>query len=148
MVLRSLCVVLIASVIGAGNAWSAELSGHRAATAHATGQTGPAQPQPAAPAPSIAAVVNDDLISFYDLAARARMVLISSNIPDTPENRQRIAPQVLRSLIDEKLQLQEAKRQNVTVTEEEVKKGIEQLEKQNNMRPGQLDEFMKARGID
>src|SRR5256885_7240397 len=76
------------------------------------------------------------------------MVLISSNIPDTPENRQRIVPQVLRSLIDEKLELQEAKRQNVTVTEEEMKKGIEQLEKQNNMRPGQLDEFLKVRGIE
>jgi peptidyl-prolyl cis-trans isomerase SurA len=76
------------------------------------------------------------------------MVLISSNIPDTPENRQRIAPQVLRSLIDEKLELQEAKRQNVTITEEELKKGIDQLEKQNNMRPGQLDEFLKARGIE
>ena len=148
MVLRSLCVLLIASAVSAGNARAAELSGRRAATAHAAGQAAPAQPQAAAPHPSIAAVVNDDLISFYDLASRARMVLITSNIPDTPENRQRIASQVLRSLIDEKLQLQEAKRQNVTVTEEEVKKGIEQLEKQNNMRPGQLDEFMKARGID
>jgi peptidyl-prolyl cis-trans isomerase SurA len=148
MVLRSLCALLIALVIGAGNAWPAQVSGRRAAAANAAGQAAPGQPQPSAPAPSIAAVVNDDVISFYDLASRARMVLISSNIPDTPENRQRIAPQVLRSLIDEKLELQEAKRQNVTVTEEEMKKGIEQLEKQNNMRPGQLDEFLKVRGIE
>src|SRR4030081_936893 len=148
MVLRSLCALLIALVIGAGNAWPAQVSGHRAAAANAAGQAAPGQPQPSAPAPSIAAVVNDDVISFYDLASRARMVLISSNIPDTPENRQRIVPQVLRSLIDEKLELQEAKRQNVTVTEEEMKKGIEQLEKQNNMRPGQLDEFLKVRGIE
>ena len=148
MVLRSLCALLIALVIGAGNAWPAQVSGHRAAAANAAGQAAPGQPQPSAPAPSIAAVVNDDVISFYDLASRARMVLISSNIPDTPENRQRIAPQVLRSLIDEKLELQEAKRQNVTATEEEMKKGIEQLEKQNNMRPGQLDEFLKVRGIE
>src|SRR5207253_8524741 len=33
--------------------------------------------------------------------------------------------QVLRSLIDEKLELQEAKRQNVTVTEEEMKRSEE-----------------------
>jgi peptidyl-prolyl cis-trans isomerase SurA len=148
MVLRSLCALLIVLVIGAGNAWPAQVSAHRAAAANAAGQAAPGQPHPSAPAPSIAAVVNDDVISFYDLASRARMVLISSNIPDTPENRQRIAPQVLRSLIDEKLELQEAKRQNVTVTEEEMKKGIDQLEKQNNMRPGQLDEFLKARGIE
>jgi peptidyl-prolyl cis-trans isomerase SurA len=148
MVLRSLCALLIALVIGAGNAWPAQVSGRRAAAANAAGQGAPGQSQRSAAAPSIAAVVNDDAISFFDLASRARMVLISSNIPDTPENRQRIAPQVLRSLIDEKLELQEAKRQNVTITEEELKKGIDQLEKQNNMRPGQLDEFLKARGIE
>ena len=148
MVLRSLLVLLIALVIGGGNACAQQVSGHRAAAAHAAGQAAPGQPQKAAPNPSIAAVVNDDVISFYDLSSRARMVLVSSNIPDTPENRQRIASQVLRSLIDEKLQLQEAKRQNVTVTEEELKKGIAQLEKQNNMQPGQLDEFLKARGLE
>ena len=147
-VLRSLCVLLIALAVLAGSAWSAELSGRRAAAAHAGKQGAPAQPQSSASSPSIAAVVNDDVISFYDLASRGRLVLTSSNIPDTPENRQRIAPQVLRSLIDEKLQLQEAKRQSIAVTEEELKKGLDQLEKQNNMRPGQLDEFLKTRGID
>ena len=77
MVLRSLCALLIALVIGAGNAWPAQVSGHRAAAANAAGQAAPGQPQPSAPAPSIAAVVNDDVISFYDLASRARMVLPS-----------------------------------------------------------------------
>ena len=59
----------------------------------------------------IAAVVNDEVISVFDLVSRMRMVMISSNMPDTPETRQRIATQVLRSLIDEKLELQEAKKQ-------------------------------------
>ena len=148
MVLRSPCALLLALVIGAGTAWAAEPSGRRGAAAAPPGQASPAQPQAGSPQLSIAAVVNDDAISFYDLASRTRMVLISSNIADTPENRQRIATQVLRSLIDEKLQLQEAKKQSVTVSEEELKKGIEQLEKQNNMKPGQLDEFLKTRGLD
>jgi peptidyl-prolyl cis-trans isomerase SurA len=111
-------------------------------------------PEKAAPAPApvpgigIAAVVNDDVISVYDLAERMRLVMLSSNIADTPEARQRIGAQVLRGLIDEKLQLQEAKRQGVTASEAEIKKAFEQIEKQNNMRPGQLDEFLKSRGID
>jgi peptidyl-prolyl cis-trans isomerase SurA len=96
----------------------------------------------------IAAVVNDEVISVFDVASRMRLVMISSNIPDTPETRQRIGPQVLRSLIDEKLQLQEAKRQSVTATDGEINNGLAQIEKQNNMKSGQLTEFIKARGID
>jgi peptidyl-prolyl cis-trans isomerase SurA len=93
-------------------------------------------------------VVNDDVISVYDLATRMRMVMMSSNIPDTPETRQRIGAQVLRNLIDEKLQLQEAKKQNVSASEEELNKALQQIEKQNNMKSGGLDEFLKIRGID
>jgi peptidyl-prolyl cis-trans isomerase SurA len=114
--------------------------------------TPPARATPDAPsqAPgiSIAAVVNDEVISVFDLISRMRLVMVSSNLPDTPETRQRIAGQVLRSLIDERLQLQEAKRQGVTASDEEIKKAIEQIEKQNNMRPGQLEAFLKERNID
>lgn len=96
----------------------------------------------------IAAVVNDEVISVADLRSRIRMVMLSSNFPDSPETRQRIAGQVLRTIVDEKLQMQEAKRQNVTATEDEIKKAISQIEKQNNMQSGQLDAVLKAHGID
>ena len=74
--------------------------------------------------------------------------MLSSNFPDSPETRQRIAGQVLRTIVDEKLQMQEAKRQNVTATDDEINKAISQIEKQNNMQPGQLDGVLKARGIE
>src|SRR5438105_2190342 len=63
-------------------------------------------------------------------------------------SRHRIGPEVPRSLIEEKLELQEAKRQSVTATDAEVNNGLQQIEKQNNMKSGQLNEFMKASGID
>ena len=113
----------------------------------APGQAPAGQP-PAGPQVGIAAVVNDDVISVYDLVSRIRMVLVSSNIADTPENRQRVLGQVLRSLIDEKLELQEAKKQSVTATDEEINKALAQIEKQNNMKPGQLNDFLKARAIE
>ena len=53
----------------------------------------------------IAAVINDDVISMLDLNARVTMIMQNSDIPNTPEARARIAPQVLRGLIDEKLKL-------------------------------------------
>jgi len=128
-----------------------------AASATASAQTprrNPAQSQPAARAPdsqnatTIAAVVNDQVISVYDLQSRVRIVLLSSNLPDTPENRQRIVGQVLHQLIDEKLELQEAKKKSVTASDTEVENAVSLIEKQNNMKPGQLNAFLKAQNID
>ena len=96
----------------------------------------------------IAAVVNDEVISAEDLASRIRMVELSTNIPDSPEVRQRLAPQVLRTMVDEKLQMQEAKKQHVSATDEELRKALTSIEKQNNMQEGQLNQFLKSRGID
>ena len=100
-----------------------------------------------APEMRIAAVVNDDVVSVLDLVSRMQMVMLSSNIPDTPELRERMGRQVLRSLIDEKLQLQEAKRQNVTVTDTDVEKALQQIAQQNNMSTEQLTGLLKSRGI-
>ncbi len=96
----------------------------------------------------IAAVVNDEAISVSDLESRLRLVMLSSNIPDTPETRKRIAPQVLRAIIDEKLELQEGKRKGVKASDEELKKAVSALEQQNHMPAGQLVKFLKTRDID
>ncbi len=95
----------------------------------------------------IAAVVNDEVVSVFDLVSRMQMVMLSSNIPDTPELRERMGRQVLRSLIDERLQLQEAKRQNVTVSDADVEKALLQIAQQNNMSTEQLTQLLKSRGI-
>lgn len=131
------------------------LAGGSAVSAQPARQRTAAMPAPT-PAPAerpsgdmrIAAVVNDDVISVYDLGERMRMVTVSSNIQDTPDTRKRIAGQVLRGLIDEKLQLQEAKKQSISATDDEINNALGQLEKQNNMQSGQLEQFLKARGID
>lgn len=95
----------------------------------------------------IAAVVNEDMISLGDLEARIRLVLLSSQLPDNEQVRQRVSPQVLRTLIDEKLELQEAKRFNVTVSDDDVSKAFEHLEQQNNMPKGGLEQVLSAHGI-
>jgi peptidyl-prolyl cis-trans isomerase SurA len=145
-------VLLAVTVCGVGDA---SAQPRRDAAAQPPRQAGPGQPapgqapgQPPAPEMRIAAVVNDEVISVFDIATRMRMIMISSGIPDTPETRQRIGSQVLRQLIDERLELQEAKRQNVIATESEIAAAMQQLEKQNNLRPGQLSEILQQRGID
>ena len=95
----------------------------------------------------IAAVVNDQVISIYDLAARTRLILVSSDLQDTPEIRSRLAPQILRQLIDETLQLQEAKRLNVAVGSNEVQQALARIAKQNDMTEPQFQDFLKKADI-
>ncbi|MBV9551605.1 MAG: peptidylprolyl isomerase [Alphaproteobacteria bacterium] len=120
------------------------VAAHQAPLRPAPSQAGPGDPAQM----RIAAVVNDEVISVFDVISRLRMVLLSSNIPDNSEARQKVEAQVLRALVDERLQLQEAKKQNVVASDDEVNTALGQIEKQNNMQPGQLNQFLKARGID
>lgn len=95
----------------------------------------------------IAAVVNDEVISVFDLFTRLQLALLISGLPDTPENRRRLAPQVLNRLIDERLQIQEASRLNISVTESEIAESIRNVETQNNMRPGEFDATLQRAGV-
>ena len=95
----------------------------------------------------IAAVVNDDMISLGDLEARVKLMLLSSQLPDDEQTRQRVTPQVLRTLIDEKLEMQEAKKFNVTASDDDVNKSIQRIEQQNNMPKGGLEKVLTQHGI-
>lgn len=96
----------------------------------------------------VAAVVNEEVITLHDLDARMRMVILSSNLPDTQESKQRIVGQVMRRLIDERLQLQEAAKQKVNISANEIMNGINTIERQNNMPRGAMIPFLKNKGID
>lgn len=96
----------------------------------------------------IAAVVNDDVISVYDLQARLSLIMAGSQTPDSPETRKRLAPEVLRRMIDETLEMQEAKRLNIRVTDDEVDQALARIEQQNNMPKGGLNDFFAKTGID
>lgn len=92
----------------------------------------------------IAAVVNDDVISIFDLAARLAVAIRSSGIDDSQELRRQLAPQVLRAMVDERLQAQEAKRLGVTPTAQELAGAIEQIERQNDWEKGSFDRRVEA----
>lgn len=119
-----------------------------AALAGATASALPASPANAQDAQRIAAVVNDEIVSMRDLRNRLRMVIIASQLPPTDETAQRIAPQVLRSLIDEQIQLQEAERLNVAVTEQDMARARSDVEQRNNLPAGQFQEFVRSLGVD
>jgi peptidyl-prolyl cis-trans isomerase SurA len=95
----------------------------------------------------IAAVVNDDVITGLDLAVRTRMAILSSSLPDTPEMRNRVARQVLRAMIDERLMLQEAARQNVIVQQSEVDAELTKLAERNGVTLDQFGAYLAENGV-
>lgn len=108
---------------------------------------GTSRPVPAQDSLAIAAVVNDEIISVLDLSVRTRMVIVSARLEDTPEARNRLAPQVLRSLIDERLKLQEAQNNGITVPDSAIDSRVEELAAQNNMSRADFEEVLKRSGI-
>ncbi len=96
----------------------------------------------------IAAVVNDEIISVFDLNARLSLVLASSRVGNKAEARRRLAPQVLRSLIDDKIKLQEAKRLSIRVSKKDIDRALARIERQNGLPRGGLGPFLARNGID
>lgn len=95
----------------------------------------------------IASVVNNSMISNLDVNQRIALALVTTGMADTPQIREQMRPQMLRGLIDEMLQLQEAKRLGVMVTEAEIMQGFERLNQQRQMPSGTFERFIQERGV-
>lgn len=95
----------------------------------------------------IAATVNDDAVTVSDLEDRMRLILVSSGMPQTPEMRARVRPQVLDTLIEERLRLQEAGRLSIAVPPEDIEKGLATVAGQNNMDAARFKAMLAASGI-
>lgn len=93
------------------------------------------------------AVINGDIVSILDLNMRARMAIIGSDLPNTAEQTRRIAPQVLRRLIEESLLIREAERLSINITEEQIDEAYAQVATQNKFTSEQLDESLRRQGI-
>ena len=96
----------------------------------------------------IAAVVNNEVITIRDLSTRMQFVMRTSRLPDRKEIRARIAPQILRALIEERLKMQEAKRLGIKVSRREIGAAIARIERANKIPPGKLTVVFRQQGID
>jgi peptidyl-prolyl cis-trans isomerase SurA len=88
----------------------------------------------------IAATVNDESISDYEVRQRVALYLATSGINQqlTAEQRNRIRNQILDKLEDEKVQLQEAVKKKITVSPTEVDKRINAMMSDNRFTITQL----------
>jgi peptidyl-prolyl cis-trans isomerase SurA len=95
---------------------------------------------------NIAAVVGDAVITTSDVEQRRDLIMATAGIPTTIENQQKITPRIVQSLIDETLQLQEAKNQSLTLTDEEVSKAIDDMGARGESKES-LRDFIKRSGL-
>jgi peptidyl-prolyl cis-trans isomerase SurA len=96
---------------------------------------------------AIAVVVNTDALTFSDVNDRTDLIVISSGLPKTEEIRARVLPQVIESLIDEQLMLQEARRLDLKAEEAEIQQGFNTIAQQNKMPPEKFKGILASSGI-
>ena len=99
----------------------------------------------AARSESIAMVVNEQAITMSDVNDRMALIIASSGLPNTQDIRDKLMPQILGSLVDERVRMQEAQRLELEVTQPEIDQGFATIAQQNNMT---AEDFRKmiARG--
>ncbi len=95
----------------------------------------------------VAAIVNDSVISNYDVRQRVALFMATSGVKPTPEAEKKIRAQVLKQLETERLQLLEAEKNKVTVSASDVDKAISDIENDNHMSTEQLGQLLSRAGV-
>jgi len=107
----------------------------------------PVSKAPAQEIARAAAVVNDDIVSMLDVEQRLQLLIVSTGQTDSPELRKRMLSQVVRGLIDERLQAQEAERLDIRVPEDQIDAAFDSISKQNNMSKERFLNLLEKGGI-
>ncbi|HEA68243.1 MAG TPA: hypothetical protein ENI07_15695 [Desulfobacterales bacterium] len=100
----------------------------------------------------IVAVVNDDIISMFEMNQKVKPFTERVKTLDYPAEQKKILllkirEDVLNRLIDEKLADQEIKRVRINVSEKEVDNAIERFKETNDLTDERLKEALKRDGI-
>ena len=95
---------------------------------------------------SIKAVVNDEVISEYDMEQRLNLILAAAGDQISAEQRELLRQQALQNLVDEKLQLQEAAEFDLVISDEEVDETIGAIGQQYQMTPDQFRAYLERAG--
>ena len=96
---------------------------------------------------AISAIVNDEVISRYDVQQRVQLIVSTSGIKPTQENIKRLETQALRSLVNEKIQLQEAIKLDVPSSDDEVNLMLERIANGNQMSGQEILQQINSQGV-
>ncbi|MBI1215151.1 MAG: rotamase [Alphaproteobacteria bacterium] len=96
---------------------------------------------------TIAATVNDDVVTKEDVENRLALYLAGNPRKPPPAVRVKMEKQVLDKLIDEKLQLQEARNLGIVIDKAQIDGGFANIAEQNHLTADQFKEKLKETGV-
>lgn len=92
------------------------------------------------------AIVNGTIITDTDVDQRLALVLAANGGNIEGEERQRLKLQVLRNLIDETLQIQEAKANEITISKAEIDQTFTRVAGNFKRKPADFAEYLRGQG--
>ncbi len=93
------------------------------------------------------ALVNGDIITGTDVDHRLALIVAANGGRVSDEERERLRLQVLRNLIDETLQIQEAEANEITISNGEIEQTFNQVAQQNFKQDiNAFDAFLRTKG--
>ena len=93
------------------------------------------------------ATVNGEIITATDIEQRMALIRIANNnVNLPPEEEQRLRQQVFSNLIDEKLQIQEAKAAKIEIDEKLVDDQFARLAARFKQSPEQFSKYLTSKG--
>ena len=92
------------------------------------------------------AIVNETVITGTDIDQRVALIAAANNVKLSKEDSERLRVQVLRQLIDETLQIQQAKTADITVTRDEIDQSLARIAKSFQRTPAQFATFLREHG--
>lgn len=106
-----------------------------------------ASPAAAQLAEGVAAIVNDHVISTFDVRQRANLLLVSAGMQATPELQQRARAQALQDLVDESLQLEEAGKFHINISQDDINRRMGEIARSNNTTVDELTRQLASAGV-
>ncbi len=94
-----------------------------------------------------AAVVNDEIISLFDLVMRTRLAVLAAGLSESPDQYERLQAQILRGLVDERIKMQEAQRLEIAITDQQLAEAIRRLASQNNMSGADFQQYLLRNNV-
>jgi len=92
------------------------------------------------------AIVNETVITGTDVDQRVNLIIAANQLKLSPEDLGRLRLQVLRSLIDETLQIQQAKSNEIQVTKDEIDQSFARVSQQFGRSEAAMRTYLRSVG--
>jgi len=92
------------------------------------------------------AIINGRIITGTDIDQRLALILAANGGKVDAEEKERLRVQVLRNLIDETLQIQEAAANDIRIAPEEIEQSYQRVAGNFRQSPAQFEAYLRAQG--